>query len=364
LRIVQKPLQPFSRLSLNSKKPFIEKLNYCEHYCPIGPYPLYILWLRQLVAFSGPFFIVRLPCIFEGKKMNLLSKLGLMASISLALIACGGSSDGGGSSEVSIPFAAQANNTEINCAAQLTGIGTDSSSGSIRSFALYIHDVVLINSDGSEMPLKLSNNDWQSGGVALLDYQDKLDSCASDTDKPTNKILLGSVTGGLNNVDRIRFTVGVPSDLNHEDLTAAVSPLNRTDMHWSWQSGYKHLRMDFAPDGGVMRPDNTTTTTWNIHIGSTGCVGSPQNDETVNCSANNRPTIELAVNDIANQTIVIDYGKLVENNALMTDQGGAPGCMSSSTDLDCTNIFDSLGMGLGDNSDPKDGQTVFSVESR
>jgi uncharacterized repeat protein (TIGR04052 family) len=295
--------------------------------------------------------------------MNLLSKLGLIVSTSLTLIACGGSSGSGGSSEVSIPFAAKANNTDINCNAQLTGLGTDGSSGTIRGFALYIHDVVLINSDGSEMPLTLDENDWQSSNVALLDYQDRLDNCASDTEKPTNKVLSGSVAGGLNNVDRIRFTVGVPSDLNHEDLTTAASPLNRTDMHWSWQSGYKHLRMDFAPDGGVMKPDNTSTTTWNIHLGSTGCVGNPQNDEAVSCSAINRPTIEIDVSDIENQTIVIDYGKLVENNALMTDQGGAPGCMSGSTDLDCTDIFDSLGMGLGENDEPTDGQTVFSAQS-
>jgi uncharacterized repeat protein (TIGR04052 family) len=121
--------------------------------------------------------------------------------------------------------------------------------------------------------------------------------------------------------------------------------------------------MDVSPDGGVMKPDNTTTTTWNIHLGSTACVGNPQTGETVSCGANNRPTIELDISDIANQQIVIDYGKLVENSALMSDQGGAPGCMSGPTDLDCIEVFDALGMGLGENSDPTEGQTVFSVES-
>lgn len=299
--------------------------------------------------------------------MNLLTKLGVIVATSCSLIACGGSSNGGGkgvtSSEISIPFIARANDTEISCGAQLSGLGADSASGSIRGFALYIHDVVLINSDGTELPVTMDDNDWQNSGVALLDYQDKLDNCESETAKPTNNMLVGSVQGDLVNVDRIRFTVGVPSELNHEDITAAASPLNRTDMHWSWQSGYKHLRMDVSPDGGVMKPDNTTATTWNIHLGSTGCVGSPQTGETVSCGANNRPTIELDISDIANQQLVIDYGKLVENSALMTDQGGAPGCMSGPTDLDCIDIFDALGMGLGENNDPTEGQTVFSVES-
>lgn len=291
--------------------------------------------------------------------------IATIASTLFLLSACGGGSSGDGvtSSEVSIPFAARAGAIDINCDAQLTGLGTDFASGSIRAFAVYIHDVVLINSDGSELPLTLADNDWQNGGVALLDYQDKLDNCASDTSKPTNTNLIGSVEGGLENVSGIRFTVGVPDELNHDDASAAVTPLNRTDLFWSWQSGYKHMRMDVAPDGGVMKPDNSSVTTWNIHIGSTGCIGDAQSGETVSCTSNNRPTIELDGIDLESQRIVLDYNKLVQNSALLTDNGGAPGCMSGPTDPECTAIFDSLGMGLGDSADPIPGQTVFSIES-
>tara|TARA_R110001592_G_scaffold112966_7_gene311658 strand:- start:93 stop:989 length:897 start_codon:yes stop_codon:yes gene_type:complete len=288
-----------------------------------------------------------------------------IASSLLLLSACGGGSSGGGgpSSIVTIPFAARAGASDINCDTQLTGLGTDFASGSIRAFALYIHDVVLINSDGSELPLSLTDNDWQNSGVALLDYQDKIDNCASDTSKPTNTSLIGSVEGGLENVSGIRFTVGVPEELNHDDASAAVTPLNRTDLFWSWQTGYKHMRMDVAPDGGVMKPDNSSVTTWNIHLGSTGCVGNVQSGETVSCTSNNRPTIELDDIDIGSQRIVLDYSKLVRNNALLTDNGGAPGCMSGPTDPECAGVFDALGMGLGDSADPTPGQAVFSIES-
>ena len=290
----------------------------------------------------------------------------LIACTTLTLAACGGgSSSGGGSStqDISIPFAARANGTDISCGASLTGLGTDFATGTIRSFALFIHDVTLINSDGSELPVTLAENDWQTSGVALLDYQDKLDSCSSDTDKPTNTTLEGSVKGNLSNVTGIRFSIGVPSELNHNDATVAASPLNRSDMFWSWQFGYKHVRMDVAPDGGVLKPDNSTTTTWNIHLGDTGCVGDAQSGEIVECSANNRPVIELDLAGIDGQQVVIEYSKLVENSSLLTDQGGAPGCMSGPTDADCVELFDALGMGLGENSDPTEGQTVFSVET-
>jgi len=295
--------------------------------------------------------------------------LATLASTILLLSACGDSSSSGDEvtevtevTDITIPFAARANGTDISCDVQLSGLGTDAASGSITAFALYIHDVVLLNSDGSELPFTLADNDWQSSGVALLDYQNKLDSCASDISKPTNASISGSVDGGIENVTGIRFTVGVPQDLNHDDASAAESPLNRTDLFWSWQSGYKHLRMDLAPDGGVTKSDNSTGTAWNVHLGSTGCTGDTQSGEAVSCSANNRPTIELDNIDLNSQTIVIDYGNLVINNSLYTDNGRAPGCMSGTTDPECPDLFDALGMGLGENPDPTAGQTVFSVE--
>ena len=297
----------------------------------------------------------------------------LLAATAASLVACGGGSSGGGNSNndpepsttsVSIPVAARANGTDINCDAQLSGLSSDATNGVVKAFAIYVHDLVLINADGSEMPVTLDDNDWQSGGVALLDYQDRLDSCASDNSKPTNKAVAGTVVGALDQVTGLRFSIGVPSNLNHQDTTAAASPLNRSDLFWNWQGGYKHLRMDVAPDGGVYKEsDGSTASTWNIHLGSTGCVGNPQTGETVECSANNRPTITLDISDIANQQVVIDYSKLVENNSLLADEGGAPGCMSGPTDPECQGIFDALGMGIGDNSDPTPGQTVFSVES-
>ncbi len=291
-------------------------------------------------------------------------KTSLTLAFPLLLAACGGSSGGGTTvNDIEIPVVARANDTVIDCDAQLTGLGTDFASGEIRGFALYVHDVVLLASDGSEMPLTLAENDWQSEGVALLDFQNKLDTCASDTDKPTNKVLQGSVAGNLSDVSGIRFRIGVPAAMNHGDTAAANTPLNRSDLFWSWQTGYKFMRFDVAPQGGVLKPDASSAETWNFHLGSTGCTGNPQTGETVSCSSENRPLIELDVSDIANQQLVINYAKLIENNALLSDQGGAVGCMSGPTDPECAAVFDALGMGIAGNDDPTPGQTVFSVET-
>ncbi len=40
----------------------------------------------------------------------------------------------------------------------------------------------------------------------------------------------------------LEFKIGVPETLNHIDPLTAVSPLNYTDMHWHWASGYKFFR--------------------------------------------------------------------------------------------------------------------------
>lgn len=281
--------------------------------------------------------------------------IGLLLSVSLFLTACSDSANTP-VTELSIPFVAKAHQVEIDCDAELVDLGTDDANATIKSFAFYVHDVVLINSDNSELPVSLKNTDWQGNDVGLIDFQDKTDSCASEDSKPTNSELLGTVRGNLDDVVGLRFTVGVPNELNHEDASSAEAPLNRTDLFWSWQSGYKHMRMDVAAE-------DSAVSTWNIHLGSTGCTGDAANGEAVTCTADNQPVIELALgDDIRRQQVRVDYGKLVEDSALKSNQGGAPGCMSGATDPECSAIFDALGLGLGENADPTAGQTVFSVE--
>jgi uncharacterized repeat protein (TIGR04052 family) len=138
-------------------------------------------------------------------------------------------------------------------------------------------------------------------------------------------------------------------------------------MFWNWQGGYKHLRFDVRPDGGVSRPDDGgwSNTTWNIHLGATNCSPDPRVDpntpEDVSCEYNNRPEISLDGFDDSASIIRIDYAALVIDNELSEDAAGAPGCMSGTTDPECTNLFDNLGMTLGAAAGPANTQSVFSV---
>ena len=292
--------------------------------------------------------------------------LTLMAASAL-LSACGGASTGTGSTRsLTIPFEAVAGSTAISCDASLQSLGLGGSSVTLADFKLFIHDIRLVTDEGAEIALTLDEDNWQTDGIALLDFQDKGDSCNGDA-KPVNTSIRGSVPDQPVVIAGIRFIVGVPSSHNHNNVATAPAPLNLPGMFWNWQGGYKHLRFDVRPDGGVSRPDDGgwSNTNWNIHIGATNCSPDPRVDpntpEDVSCEYNNRAEISLDGFDDSASTIRIDYAALVIDNELSEDAAGAPGCMSGTTDPECINLFDNLGMTLGAAAGPANTQSVFSV---
>ncbi|MDQ4426271.1 MbnP family copper-binding protein, partial [Thalassolituus sp.] len=179
-------------------------------------------------------------------------------------------------------------------------------------------------------------------------------------------------------ISAIRFTLGVPFDLNHKDQAAADEPLRNpgraSGAGWNWQGGYKFTGIDVAPVGGWTDPQDgeRTGNRWNMHLGSTGCPVSVSDlesgTEPETCENPNRPeiTIELGAIDVEQAEIVIDYAALVSGVSVAQDEGGAPGCMSGTTDPECGVVFANLGLGLdlgaGENAESE--QSVFSVREK
>ena len=129
-----------------------------------------------------------------------------------------------------------------------------------------------------------------------------------------------------------------------------------------------------APVGGWTDPQDgeRTGNRWNMHLGSTGCPVSVSDlesgTEPETCENPNRPeiTIELGAIDVEQAEIVIDYAALVSGVSVAQDEGGAPGCMSGTTDPECEAVFANLGLGLdlgtGENAESE--QSVFSVREK
>jgi uncharacterized repeat protein (TIGR04052 family) len=152
--------------------------------------------------------------------------------------------------------------------------------------------------------------------------------------------------------DGLRFKMGVPFDLNHENSATAEPPLNLTSMNWDWQGGHKFLRIDTG---------TFSMTDWRMHLGSTGCDGDPLAGGTTVCTTPNRVDVELDAFDPGNDTVVADFAQLVDGAQLDVNQAATPvGCMAGPTDGDCAPLFDNLGLSF-EGSEPGP-QQFFSVE--
>jgi AZL_007920/MXAN_0976 family protein len=305
-----------------------------------------------------------------------LLKTGLAVAGALVLTACGGGSSDSSSTNttttttatpvsLTIPFAAKSGTTDIHCDATLTGLGTSGDSAKISDFAFYIHGITLKTSTGASVAATLDDNSFQDPqyGVALLDFQDKTDACAGAV-KTTNKEVKIKAAVDPTTVTGIEFNVGVPSSANHHEASKSRAPYNRAGLFWAWQSGHKFMRLDVNPTLLVTKLDTTTTKTFNLHLGSTGCTGDAATGAVVTCTSPNRPVVKLdgvKVTGTTTSTIVLDYAKTVAGTNINLDTGGAVGCMSAQDDKDCPAIFGNLGLAHSLNSSTSP-QQAFSVQ--
>jgi len=267
---------------------------------------------------------------------------------------------------VAIRFAAKVGNEDFACTKSYAAVGGGAGvTLEPLDFRLYVHDVRLVDAAGGEWPVTLTDDDlWQTDTVALLDFEDKTGTCANGT-APTNTVVKGTYDTGHDTVDftGLRLKVGVPFAQNHGDAATAPSPLNLSGLFWSWQGGYKFMRVDmkFADmEAGTGGPHGEGTGL-QVHLGSTGCALDLTTQSVGNCTAPNRPEIELSGFDLASDTVVIDYAAIVAGVDLAMDMGGAPGCMSGQDDPECAAIFAHLGLDLATGT-AKAGQTAFRLE--
>lgn len=250
--------------------------------------------------------------------------------------------------EVRIAFAGLVGGMPAACGATYHGIGTTSADLTLADFRLYVHDVRLVTEDGREVPLALTNDAWQHEGVALLDFEDGSTGCESGT-SVTNAIVHGTTTES-GPFTGVRLKVGVPFELNHADASTAPSPLDYTSMFWSWNLGYKFVRVDAL----TSQPEG-----FHVHLGSTGCAGDGRGN--VTCAEENLAEVALDGFDPEADTIAVDVADLLSESAIDTNQGGPPGCQGSYDDADCEPIFHALGLTYGGVAAPAP-QRFFSVQ--
>lgn len=223
-------------------------------------------------------------------------------------------------------------------------IQCDSTELSLTDLRFYVSNVALIDSRGNEHSVSLTPDErWQQQGVALIDLENGSGTCSNGT-ADIRASLEGTVTGS--DFVGVKFTIGVPFEMNHANPLLAQPPLDDAAMHWHWRSGYKFLRA-----GVAMQTDSF----W-IHLGSTGCEGTIHNIS--GCNSPNRVEVEFAEFSVEIDSIVIELSELFRGIDL--ENGTHSDCSSSPAERACAMPFAALGLSF-DGSTELQPQRVFQV---
>lgn len=166
-----------------------------------------------------------------------------------------------------------------------------------RNLQFYVHDVELLDPQGRAHPFLLTPAaPWQDERVALVDL-------AGSDGTPRNPTIRGTAESDSAGIySGVRFTLGVPFESNHANPLTAAPPLNRSELFWTWQSGYKFLRADLAEDQRE----------WSFHLGSTGCSSaSALRPPSTQCAQPNRVRVEIKGGDPLHKAVRLRLDVLV-----------------------------------------------------
>lgn len=168
----------------------------------------------------------------------------------------------------------------------------------LRDFRFYIHDIELLDQQGRASSFRLlADSEWQDETVGLIDL-------VGSSEEDRHVELRGTVAKPPETYAGIRFKIGVPFKLNHADPLKASAPLDRGDMLWSWQSGYKFLRVDLMSESGER----------SFHLGSTGCASAsavrPPGEP---CAQPNLMQVELRGFEPLREPVRVRVSELIES---------------------------------------------------
>jgi uncharacterized repeat protein (TIGR04052 family) len=233
--------------------------------------------------------------------------------------------------EVTLRFRAQVGDAAFACGRVYTDQGSTRQTVTARDLRMFIQDVALIDDAGQEVAVKLDTRDpWQTPDVALLDFEDSSGDCLGTAE--TNREITGVVPNGKYRA--VRFSHGVPEQLNHADPKTFPAPLQTPGMSWNWLLGLRFVRIELgtqAAAGVALDTDaGADPGSFSLHVGSTGCAGN-QNAGTIRCAKPNRSRVELKDFDLDKSEIVFDVSALLEDSDLSKTvecHSGTPNCES------------------------------------
>jgi len=254
--------------------------------------------------------------------------------------------------EVALRFAPVLGDKPFACGQDFADVGSAGSTVTPLDFRMYVHEVALLRASGERVPVAIRDDgQWQADGLVLLDFEDGSGACMTGS-PATNLEVRGSVPDHGDYVG-VEFIVGVPHEQNHLDGAIAPAPLNAQGMWWTWQGGYKYMRLDVRP---------SAQSEFFYHLGATNCAGSVQDG--FECAFANRAPVRIDDFDLERDAIVVDAAQILAGVDVDRVPDGVsdslPGCMAFPGDPECPAMMAPLGLRFEDDA-PAGAQTVFSA---
>lgn len=248
------------------------------------------------------------------------------------------------SQDVQILFKATLAGQAFECGKLYTKVGNPHQTITPTDWRMFISDISLLDAQGQWIPLQLRPDGvWQNSQIALLDFENGKGACRNGTTglNPTAKGHAPAKT-----YNGIKFTIGVPFIQNHGDPTTATSPLSNTAMFWNWQGGYKFIKFDALTASENITASSNQRSAFAFHLGSTQCTSTAQTQPpSKTCQKPNLIQVELLGQDPLSTPVVFDMAALLRDTDVANNTPHTPpGCMSTASDPDCTEIFRQLNL--------------------
>lgn len=213
------------------------------------------------------------------------------------------------------------NGAMINCSSTFTH---SAKQWHYTQLQFFISDIQIQIQDGKWRTPKLTKSPHQSNNSVLLGEHCEHSNVLNNINWQVSLVKNTNVT----NLNRIRFTLGLPFAVNHLNPLTQESPLNIPSMFWGWQKGHKFLRLE------MMTADDN----WIFHLGSVGCqASSPLRAPAQSCRYPNRYTFELPLTQ-DNNTVVLELAALLNTLELSAQTS----CQSSPNNVSCLTLVNNL----------------------
>lgn len=210
-------------------------------------------------------------------------------------------------------------------------VGVENKTWFIEQFQFFISDIQFGSENSGWHDVTLIENPYQTGNTVLLGRNCRETSQEINTDNSKNWTVEFEPNESITQPSAIRFTLGLPFEVNHLNPISQKSPLNLPSMFWVWQTGHKFMRLELASNNQQ----------WLFHLGSTGCSSaSVLRSPTQACRYPNTINVELPILKQQNTNLLLglDLSALLSGISLTPTSN----CQSEQDNESCTQLLKNL----------------------